>query len=119
MEERSMPKILLVDPSTMRLPFLSEMLQASGEVTRFGEADKALAAVKRGLGVDVAVLHYRLSLTPLIQAIKTQRPAAKIVAFGSPRADTPLGVDQYLNQPILSAELGAIVERMATKRRSN
>ncbi len=112
-------KILLVDPSSMRQPFLSEMLQSTGEVTRFDGADEALAAVKRGLSVDVAVLCYRLSLTPLIQAIKTTRPMAKIVAYGSPRTDTPLGVDQYLNQPILSSELGAIVERMAAKRRSN
>jgi CheY-like chemotaxis protein len=114
-----MAKILLVDPSGMRQPFLSEMLQTTGEVTRFDEAGKALTAVQRGLGVDVAVLHYRLSLTPLIQAIKTKRPAAKIVAYGSPRNNTPLGVDHYLNQPILSSDLRAIVERMASKRRSN
>ncbi len=112
-------KILLVDPSSMRQPFLGDLLEATGEVTRFDVADKALAAVKRGLGVDVAVLHYRLSLTPLIQAIKSTRPEAKIVAYGSPRQDTPLGVDRYLNQPILSSELGEIVERMAAKRRSN
>lgn len=112
-------KILLVDESTMRKPFLNEMLQNAGEVTHFEQPAKALTAVKRGLGVDVAVLHYRLALTPLIQAIRNQRPKAKIVAYGSPRTDTPLGVDRYLNQPILSAELAAIVEQMAAKRRSN
>ena len=115
----SAKKILLVDSSSMRQPFLSEMLQDAGEVTQFGEMSKALNAIKRGLGVDVAVLHYRLSATPLIQAIRQQRPEAKIVAYGTPRADTPLGVDRYLNQPILSAELRETVERMASKRRSN
>lgn len=112
-------KILLVDESSMRQPFLGEMLQETGQVIQFEQANKALSAVKRGLGVDIAVLHYRLSLTPLIQALRNQRPQAKIVAYGNPRTDTPLGVDQYLNQPILSAELHAIIEKMAAKRRSN
>lgn len=115
----SAKKILLVDESSMRTPFLDQMLQETGQVTHFEEPNKALSAVKRGLGVDIAVLHYRIALTPLIQAIRSSRPQAKIVAYGNPRTDTPLGVDQYLNQPILSAELRAIVEKMAAKRRSN
>lgn len=112
-------KILLVDESALRQPFLGEMLGETGTVMKFEEPAKALSAVKRGLGIDIAVLHYRLSLTPLIQAIRHQRPQAQIVAYGNPRTDTPLGVDQYLNQPVLSAELGAIVAKMAAKRRSN
>lgn len=112
-------KILLVDPSSVAQPFLGEMLQETGEVTHFDEADKALHAVKRGLDLDIAVLRYRMSLTPLIQAIRHENPSAKIVAYGSPRSDTPLGVDRYLNQPLLSAELMAAVEDLRTKRRSH
>jgi len=115
----SAKKILFVDDSTLRQPFLCELLQSTGEVIPFGQPGKALTAVRRGLGVDVAVLHYRLSLTPLIQAIRSERPRAKIVAFGTPRSDTPLGVDHYLNMPILGAELHALVEKMAAKRNSN
>ena len=62
-------KILLFDHSTMRMPFLSEVLQSAGEVVEFKEMSKAMTAITRGLHVDVAVLHYRLALTPLIQAI--------------------------------------------------
>lgn len=112
-------KILLVDHSTMRMPFLSEVLQDAGDVTEFGEMAKALAAVKRGMDIDVAVLHYRLSLTPLIQAIRKEQPGAKIVGYGSPRADAPLGVDHYLSQPILSSELRQAVERAKAKQRAN
>ncbi|HVB40863.1 MAG TPA: hypothetical protein VNE83_08170 [Terriglobales bacterium] len=108
-------KILLVDHSTMRMPFLSKVLQDAGEVVEFKEMSKAMAAVTRGLNVDVAVLHYRLSLTPLIQAIRRVQPGAKIVGFGNPRPDPPLGIDQYLSQPILSAELRQAVERAGCK----
>lgn len=114
-----MTKILLVDGSNVAQPFLGEMLQQSGKVTRFETAGQALYAVKRGLALDVAVLHYRLSLTPLIQAIRHERPQAKIVAYGTPRSDTPLGVDEYLNQPLLSAELRTVVEKYRSHRREN
>lgn len=112
-------KILLVDHSTMRMPFLTEVLQDAGEVTEFAEMAKAMAAVKRGISIDVAVLHYRLSLTPLIQSIRKAQPGAKIVGFGNPRADTPLGVDHYLSQPILSAELRRAVEGAKAKSKVN
>jgi CheY-like chemotaxis protein len=108
-------KILLFDHSTMRMPFLSEVLQNAGEVVEFKEMSKAMTAITRGLDVDVAVLNYRLALTPLIQAIRRVQPGAKIVGFGSPRPDPPLGVDQYLSQPILSAELRRAVERASAK----
>lgn len=111
-------QILFVDDSTMRQPYLCELLQGAGVVTQFGQPNKALAAVKRGLGVDVAVLHYRLALTPLIQAIRSERPRARIIAFGAPRGDTPLGVDHYLSMPILGADLHAIVKKKA-KRNAN
>ncbi|MGH3182823.1 MAG: hypothetical protein ACRDOE_13085, partial [Streptosporangiaceae bacterium] len=103
---------------TLRMPFLNDLLAEAGEVTRYEQHGKALNAVKRGLGVDVAVIHYRLALTPLIQAIRSYAPRAKILAYGSPRRDTPLGVDRYLSQPILSAELASIVDEMAAKPRA-
>ena len=112
-------RILLFDNSTMRSPFLCEMLQESGEVREFSEMSKAMAAIKRGLDVDVAVLHYRIASTPLIQALRQQRPGARIIAFGSPRRDTPLGVDAYINQPILSADLRSAIEKVAAKGRAN
>lgn len=115
----AMTKILLVDGSNVAQPFLGEMLQQSGRVTRFEKAGQALHAVNRGLALDVAVLHYRLSLTPLIQAIRHQQPQAKIVAYGTPRNDTPLGVDQYLNQPLLGAELRTAVDKCRGNRREN
>ncbi|MGH9518614.1 MAG: hypothetical protein ACRD2D_03155 [Terriglobales bacterium] len=114
-----MTKILLVDGTNAVQPFLGEMLQQSGKVTHFETAGKALHAVKRGLPLDVAVLHYRLSLTPLIQAIRHEQPQARIVCYGAPRPDTPLGVDQYLNQPLLSAELRTAVEKHRSRRREN
>ncbi|HXE32094.1 MAG TPA: response regulator [Terriglobales bacterium] len=115
----SAKRILLVDESSVRQPYLGEVLQDTGSVTVYKEPDKALSAVKRGLGVDVAVIHYRMSLTPLIQAIRRSTPQAKIVAFGSPRSETPLGVDKYLTQPVLGSELRNIVDAMAAKRRNN
>ncbi|MGH9487746.1 MAG: hypothetical protein ACRD04_09205 [Terriglobales bacterium] len=109
--------ILLVDAASMRRSFFREVLQGSGTVLEFSESGKAMGAVKRGLGVDAAVLHYRLAVTPLIQAIRRLQPKARIVAYGSPRTDTPLGVDAYLHEPILSAELEGTVSRYLDKRR--
>ena len=111
----AVPRILLVDNSTMRSPFLLELLQEAGRVVQFELGAEAMAAVKGGMGVDVAVLNYRLSLTPLIQAIRQQHPKAKIVAYGAPRADPPLGVDTYLSKPIIGTELGMAVEKLLAK----
>ncbi|TAN23939.1 MAG: response regulator [Acidobacteria bacterium] len=110
--------ILLVDPSRLRMPFFSEILQGSGTVLEFADADKALSAVKRGLTVDVAVMYYRIALTPLIQSLRRLQPRAGIVAYGAPRMDTPLGVDAYLLEPILSAELEGTVELYLKRRRN-
>lgn len=112
-------KIMLVDSSSLSQQFLREMLSDQGEVLEFEEIGKALSALKRGVSVDIAVLHYRMSLTPLIQALRHQHPEAKILAYGAPRTDTPLGVDRYLNQPVLSADLRAEVEKLAAQKRTN
>jgi CheY-like chemotaxis protein len=111
--------ILLVDNSSVRKPFLSELLQEAGKVWAFVEADRAMQAVKRGLPVDVAVLQYRLSLTPLIQTLRRQLPKVRIIAYGSPRAYAPLGVDAYLRQPLLSAELQAEMEKATARQKAN
>lgn len=111
--------ILLVDSSSVRKPFLCELLQESGKVWEFVEAERAIQAVKRGLPVDIAVLQYRLSLTPLIQALRRQHPNVRIIAFGSPRPYAPLGVDAYLHQPLLSAELEAELDKITARQKAN
>ncbi|MGH9412185.1 MAG: hypothetical protein ACRD0Y_00435 [Terriglobales bacterium] len=108
--------ILLVDPSDPRKSFLSEILQGSGTVVAFADIAQALAAIKRGQAVDVAVMYYRIALTPLIQALRHLQPGAGIIAYGAPRTDTPLGVNVYLHQPILSAEVEGTVVRFLSKR---
>lgn len=111
--------ILLVDASSQSNRFFSEVLEGSGTVVEFADGEKALLAVKRGLAVDVAVLRYRLSQTPLIQAVRRLQPRASVVAYGPPRQDTPLGVDEYLHEPILSAELEGTVEKYLNRRRND
>ncbi|MGN6592527.1 MAG: hypothetical protein ACTHJX_06485 [Terriglobales bacterium] len=111
--------ILLVDNSSVRKPFLSEMLQEAGKVWSFVEAERAIQAVKRGLPVDVAILQYRLSLTPLIQTLRRQQPNVRIIAYGAPRPYAPLGVDAYLRQPLLSAELQAELDKLKARQKAN
>ncbi|MGH9476863.1 MAG: hypothetical protein ACRD1C_11105 [Terriglobales bacterium] len=108
--------ILLVDTSSRCNPFFREILEGSGTVLEFTDAAKALTAVKHGLKLDVAALRYRLALTPLIQAIRRLQPRACVVAYGPPRQDAPLGVDEYLHEPILSAELEGTIEKHLNRR---
>jgi|GEM_PF-2940068 len=105
-------KIMLVDASTLRKSHLFDMLQNSGDVAEFDTPSKAMHALKRGAAVDVAVIYYRVSVTPLIRTLRNKLTKVKIIAFGAPRREVPLGVDLYLTQPILSAELSEAVRRL-------
>ncbi len=101
----------------MRQAFLRDTLGRAGAVVQHGTVNAAVEAVRGGLGVDVAVLHYRVATIPLIRELRHQQPQAKIVAYGVPRREMPLGVDTYLPQPLLSAELQRAVEISIPKRR--
>lgn len=105
---------MLVDASTLRKRHLLEILQGSGEVAAFDSPTKAGNAIKRGTAVDVAVIQYRVSVTPLIRTLRNKLSKVKIVAFGAPRREVPLGVDLYLTQPILASELNAAVVRLGS-----
>jgi|SRR6185312_9887383 len=110
--------ILLMDPASLRQEFLSETLADSGTVVHCETVKQAVAAIERGLEVDVAVLEYRLSATPLIRAVRNRCPKARVVAFGMPRPDVPLGVDVYLNHPLLSSELNRALGGKAKRART-
>lgn len=108
-------RILLVDESPVRQPFLSELLRNSGKVTGIPDTQEAVKAIGDGLPVDVAVLHYRTKSGHLVRALRNFCPKSKIVAYGSPRRMTPSGVDQYLHKPLLGVEVLQVVESMRGK----
>lgn len=103
---------MLVDSSTMRQPFVQELLSEMGEVKQYDGAPEALAAIKHGAKVDALVVGYRLATGPVIHAVRHHNPKAVIIAFGMPRPDVPPGVDRYLIKPILAIEVRSILEQM-------